>query len=137
MMTETRRIRMIRSLIAIVAIVFGVLTIWSGGSVLFGGEEARKAVGDYVPFVVWSNFVAGFLYVAAGVGLWRRRRWARWFAVVIAVGSALTYLAFAVHVLSGGAYEMRTVVAMAVRTGVWVGIAVAAFRLFDSEQGTT
>lgn len=132
LMTETSHIRIVRYLVAIVAVAFGVLTIWSGGSVLFGGEEARRAVGAYVPFVVWSNFVAGFFYVLAGVGLWRRWEWARWVAVAIAVGTAGTYLAFGVHVLRGGPYEMRTVVAMAVRTGMWIGIAVFAFWVFDS-----
>jgi len=132
MMTETSHIRIARYLVAIVAVAFGLLTIWSGGSVLFGSEEARRAVGDYVPFVVWSNFVAGFFYVVAGAGLWRRWEWARWVAVAIAVGAAGTYLAFGLHVLQGGPYEMRTVVAMAVRTGMWMGIAVFAFRLFNS-----
>ena len=131
-MTETSHIRIARYLVAIVAVAFGLLTIWSGGSVLFGSEEARRAVGDYVPFVVWSNFVAGFFYVVAGAGLWRRWEWARWVAVAIAVGAAGTYLAFGLHVLQGGPYEMRTVVAMAVRTGMWMGIAVFAFRLFNS-----
>ena len=134
MMTETSNIRVARYLVTIVAVAFGLLTIWSGGSVLFGSEEARHTAGDYVPFVVWSNFVAGFFYVVAGVGLWRRWEWARWVAVAIAVGAAATYLAFLLHVLLGGPYEIRTVVAMAVRMCIWIGIAVFAFRLFNSLQ---
>lgn len=136
MKTETSRTRIVRYLIATVAIGFGLLTIWSGGSVLFGSEEARDAAGDYVPFVVWSNFVAGFFYVVAGGGLWQRWTWTPWLAAAIAVGAVGTYLAFGLHVLSGGPYEMRTVVAMAVRTGVWIGIAVFAFRSLDLPSGT-
>ena len=45
---------------AIVAIVFGVLTVVSGGRALFAGAEARAAVGNAVPFVLWFNFLAGF-----------------------------------------------------------------------------
>lgn len=133
-MTETSYLRIARYLVAIVAVAFGLLTIWSGGAVLFGGEEARQAVGDFVPFVVWSNFVAGFFYVVAGVGLWQGWEWARWVAVAIAGGAAGTYFAFGLHVLQGGLYEVSTVVAMAVRTGMWIGIALFAFRLFDSLQ---
>lgn len=48
------------------AVGFGLLTIKSGGSVLLGGETARSA-GNYVPFVVWFNFIAAFAYVAAGI----------------------------------------------------------------------
>jgi hypothetical protein len=57
--------------------VFGALTIASGGRVLFVSEAARVATGNYVPFVVWFNFLAGFAYVAAGVGLWLGRRGSR------------------------------------------------------------
>ena len=122
--------RIIGYTMAVVAVGFGLMTLKAGGSVLFGSDQARRAAGDYVPFVVWFNFTAGFAYVAAGVGLWNRRRWARWLAALIAAGSALTYLAFGLHVFRGGAYEMRTVVAMGVRTGLWTVIAVVSFGLF-------
>ena len=36
---------------------------------LFGGEAARAAAGQFMPFVLWFNFIAGFAYVVAGVGL--------------------------------------------------------------------
>lgn len=52
-----------------VGLVFGLLTVFSGGTALFGGEAARTAVGNAVPFVLWFNFIAGFFYVLAGVGL--------------------------------------------------------------------
>ena len=48
-----------------IAIVFGIMTIKSGGAVLFTDGEARLAAGDYVSFVLWFNFLAGFLYVVA------------------------------------------------------------------------
>jgi hypothetical protein len=83
---------------------------------------------SYVPFVLWFNFLAGFAYVIAGVGLWMRRRWAAWMAVAIAVATALVFLAFGVHVALGGAWERRTVIAMTLRTLVWVGIAAMAWR---------
>ena len=71
---------------------------------------------------------AGFAYVIAGVGLWMRRRWATWLAMAIAVATALVFLAFGVHVALGGAWERRTVIAMTLRTLVWVGIAAIAWR---------
>ncbi|MEO7066869.1 MAG: hypothetical protein ABI114_08195 [Rhodanobacter sp.] len=113
--------------IAVVAIAFGVLTIREGGATLFVDGAARAAAGNYVPFVLWFNFLAGFAYVVAGVGLWLRKRWATWLALVIAVATALTFLAFGVHVLSGGAYEHRTVIAMSLRTLVWAAIAATAW----------
>jgi hypothetical protein len=116
------------ALAAVVAIVFGALTVFAGGRVLFGGEAARIAAGNFVPFVVWFNFLAGFAYVAAGVGLWLRWRWSAWLAIAIAAATALVFAAFGVHVAAGGAFEARTVAAMTLRTVAWAGIAALAWR---------
>ncbi|MCK9213129.1 hypothetical protein [Rhodoferax sp.] len=114
--------------ISLVAVGFGLLTIKEGGTILFGGEAVRTTAGNYVPFVLWFNFVAGFAYVVAGAGLWLRQRWAVWLAVSIAAATALTFAAFGMHVYSGGAYEQRTVIAMSLRTLVWVMIVAIAWR---------
>ena len=113
---------------AVLAAVFGLLTIKEGGTVLFGSDAARAAAGAYVPSVVWFNFLAGFAYLAAALGLWHRRRWAALLAAGLAGATALAFAAFGVHVLTGGAYEMRTAMAMGLRTTVWLLIAVLAWR---------
>src|SRR5680860_416341 len=86
---------------AIVAVLFGLLTILAGGRALFGGAEARAAVGDAVPFVLWFNFLAGFAYVAAGAGLFLRRSWAVRLSIGILVATILVMIAFGVHLLIG------------------------------------
>lgn len=113
---------------SIVAVLFGLLTIQEGGAVLFWSEAARRAAGQYVPFVVWFNFLAGFAYVAAGSGLWFRRRWAAGLAFAIAAATLAVFVAFGVHVASGGGYELRTVIAMSLRSAVWIVIATIAYR---------
>ena len=113
---------------AIVAVLFGLTTIASGGNALFGGAAARQAAGAYLPFVLWFNFLAGFAYVAASAGLWQRRRWAAILALAIAGATLLVFAAFGVHVGNGGAYEMRTVGAMTLRSLVWIAIGWLAWR---------
>jgi hypothetical protein len=118
--------RMLRA-VAVVAGLFGVLTIRAGGDVLFGGIEARIAAGDVVPFVLWFNFLAGFAYIAAAIGLWMARPWGAWTAITIAATTALAFALLGVHVSLGGTYEMRTVWAMTLRAVLWSGIAALAF----------
>lgn len=115
-------------LISLVAVGFGLLTIKSGGAILFGDEAARDAAGNYVPFVLWFNFLAGFAYVIAGAGIWMRSRWATWLAISIATATALIFVAFGAHVYSGELFEQRTVLAMSLRTFLWTIIAVIAWR---------
>ena len=114
---------------SVMAVLFGLMTIKEGGTVLFGGEAARTAAGAYVPFVLWFNFLAGFAYVVAGLALWWRQGWAAGLALGIALATALVFAAFGVHVVNGGAYETRTMVAMALRTTVWLAIGALAWRM--------
>lgn len=104
------------------------MTIVSGGRALFGSPEARAAVGQAVPFVLWFNFLAGFVYVVAGAGLLWRRVWAVHVSLFLAVSILIVFGAFASHALSDGAFEARTVGAMIVRSSFWIAVALVARR---------
>jgi hypothetical protein len=123
--------RLALKLAAGVAVLFGIATVASGGSVLFG--DGARGAGNYVPFIVWFNFLAGFAYVAAGVGLWLRQAWAAWLALALAVTTAGAFAGLGLHIGGGGAYEMRTVVAMTLRLALWSAIAALAIG-FDRRQ---
>lgn len=107
-----------------VAILFGLLTVASGGRALFGGAD----VGAVVPFVLRFNFVAGFAYVLAGFGLWTGAPWARALSAAIAAATVAVFLAFLIHVTRGGPYEARTMAAMALRSLIWITISAVAWR---------
>lgn len=111
-----------------VAVVFGILTLVSGGRVLFGGVAAQAAAGNAVPFVLWFNFLSGFAYVLAGVGIANGRRWAVTLSIALAAAIAVVFALFGLHVYQGAAFEMRTVGAMSLRLLVWVAIAAVAIR---------
>lgn len=127
-MTITNSSRRALNIAAGVAVVFGALTIVSGGLALFGSDETRAGVGNAVPFVLWFNFLAGFAYVIAGIGLYLRHRPAIWVSIGILAATFMVFLAFGMHISQGGAYEMRTVGAMILRMGVWAVISIIAWR---------
>lgn len=108
------------------AVAFGLATLVEGGHVIFGGPAARAEVGHYVPFVLYFNFSAAFVYVLTGLATIRERRFALLLARALAGATALVFIAFGVHVAMGGAFERRTVAAMTLRTVFW---AVQAFFL--------
>jgi predicted Zn-dependent protease len=91
-------------------------------------EAAQTAAGRVVPVVLWFNFLSGFAYVAAGIGIALRRRWAAWLSIAIAVAIAAAFAVFALHVAQGAPYEMRTAAAMTLRLGIWTMIAWIAVR---------
>lgn len=110
------------------AVLFGLLTIFSGGTAIFGPEAVQVQLGDTVAFVLWFNFLAGFAYVAAGAGLLFGKRWAVYLSAVVAISTIVVFAAFGLHVLSGAAYELRTVLAMGFRTLAWLAITAVAIR---------
>ncbi len=114
--------------VAAFAVLFGTATILAGGRALSGSA----ASGNVVPFVLWFNFIAGFFYVVAGIGIGAGRAWAHGISVLIAASSALVGVALAAHIASGGAFEVRTAVAMPLRCVVWTAIAVMSRRKLAS-----
>ena len=111
------------------ALVFGIATLVEGGHVLFGGPEARAAAGNIVPFVLAFNFGAGFVYVITGAAIIGQQRVAIRLAQLLAVATVLVFGGFGVHVLLGGAFELRTVIAMSLRSGFWIAQSLALPRL--------
>ena len=80
----------ISKIAALVAIIFGLMTLRSGGSTLFI-EETRVAAGDVVMFVLWINFILGFAYIVAGIGIFLGKSWAKNLSLAIAGITLLTY----------------------------------------------
>ncbi len=112
---------------AVFAVAFGILTIISGGSVLFFPGTFKKEVGNFVPFVVWFNFLIGFAYVISGGGLWFKKNWAVWISFFIAITTLVVFAILGIHILQGGLYEIRTVFALIFRIAVWTFIAIFGY----------
>ena len=128
---QPRKARWMMRGCAAFAAAFGVLTVKAGGNALFGDGAAG---GNYAPFVIWFNFLAGFAYVAAAIGLWFQQRWSAWIAFCLAALTVVVFGAFGVFVAAGGAFETRTVWAMTARSVIWVGIALLAWRALGMQR---
>ncbi len=114
--------------VGLLAVAFGVVTVFEGGRMLFGRPEIRASAGNVVPFVLWFNFIAGFAYLMAGFGLLLWKRWAAQLSAGIAITTLSVFAAFGVHVALGGAFEARTVGAMMLRSIVWIAITFSTCR---------
>ncbi|MGI9352741.1 MAG: hypothetical protein ACR2O3_14345, partial [Rhizobiaceae bacterium] len=116
--------------VAILVGLFGLISVISGTSILFFEGPVRNVAGDYVPFVLWFNFLAGFAYMAGAVGLSLWRPWIKPLSIVIAGLTILVFCAFGISVVFGGAYEIRTFVAMAIRSLIWILIFIGVRKEF-------
>lgn len=130
-MTETTSRPRLMIVAALVAVLFGLVTVFVGGKTLFGGPAERAAAGNIVPFVLWFNFVAGFAYIIAGCGMFLWKLWAAPLSATIAVATVVVFAALGIHIFLGGAFEARTIGAMTLRSLVWIVIAVWVCRAME------
>jgi hypothetical protein len=118
---------MIRNrILGALAVGFGLLTLFSGGTVLFGSDESRAAAGAIVLWVLWFNFLSGAVYIVAGAGIFLARPWGRTLARLLAAAILVVLAAYLWHIGTGEPWEERTLGALALRLGFWVALALLA-----------
>lgn len=110
-------------LVALLFLLFGFMTIISGGRSLFT-ESGVATRGNIVPVVLWFNFLAGFFYLLAGILTFRLKACAKKIAVILAILNIIVLSYLAIHVYQGGLYENKTIMAMTFRTFFWIFFAV-------------
>jgi len=115
------------TVVSLMAILFGLATIKAGGTVIFT-EQGRSNAGNYVAFILWFNFIAGFGYVVAGIMMLRLKSCAKRLSAILAVLSLLFFIALGLYILNGGAFETRTIAAMTLRSTFWIVIASILFK---------
>jgi len=123
------KVVMIKYLISGFIVLFGFMTLREGGSVLFFDGIDRQEAGAFVPFVLWFNFLTGFALVTVGVALFKNAKWSFRISNMVAALSFLVLAAFLIFVAFGGRHEVRTLIAMPLRTLIWVGIAYWSSRV--------
>lgn len=98
--------------------VFGILTLFLSTSVIFDLFNIRAREGNYVLFVVWSNFISSILYLFASYGFLKSKKWT---ATLLGISTAVLTVAFIglkIHANFGGLYETKTIGAMVFRISV-------------------
>lgn len=119
--------KIIPYLLATILAGFGLLTLFLSTSVIFDLFGVRAKEGNYVLFVVWSNFISSIIYLFAAYGFVSTKKWT---APLLGISSLILIAAFIglkIHANSGGIYETKTIGAMVFRIVVTLVIAVIAY----------
>ena len=97
-------------------LVIGLMSLFMTISIIFDLFDMRSREGNYVPLVVYANFICSVLYLLSAYYLFRKNEKATIILFVATIILVLSYLALIFHIREGLPYEIRTVVAMTVRT---------------------
>jgi len=120
--------KIFQTVLACIAALFGLLTIFVGISVLLGSDPGYVV---YRPLLIY-NTAMGFVYVAAGITIWRNFAKSIYLAATIffvnLIALAIIYFLYT----KGNLIAIESLRAMSVRTVVWLvlfsGIALLSRR---------
>ncbi|MDZ4807438.1 MAG: hypothetical protein SGI96_04130 [Bacteroidota bacterium] len=114
--------------IVVISLVgFGLLTLFLSISVILDLFGIRAREGNYVLFVVWSNFICSILYLFAAYGFIKSRKWT---TILLGISTLMLIAAFIglnIHASSGGIYETKTIGAMIFRILVTLVFTIIAY----------
>jgi uncharacterized membrane protein (DUF2068 family) len=113
---------------------FALLTLFLSASVIFNLFNTRENEGNYVPFIVWVNFISSIIYLIASYGLIKFKKWPTLFLVVSSVILAAAFIGLKVHISNGGVYEPKTVNAIMFRIALTIVFAVASYFLIIKQK---
>ena len=119
---------------AIALLLFALLTLFLSSSVIFNLFGIRGKEGNYVPLVVWANFISSILYLAAAYGLFKMKKWSVWLLVISVVILVAAFIGLKLHISEGGLYEVKTLNAMIFRIGLTALLSVASYFLLQNKQ---
>ncbi len=119
--------KLIPYLLATILAAFALLTLFLSTSVIFDLFGIRAKEGNYVLFVVWSNFISSILYLFAAYGFVRRKKWTTLLLVTSTLILIAAFIGLKIHINSGGIYETKTISAMIFRISVTLVFTIIAY----------
>lgn len=118
--------------LTLIAVLFGVVTIFAGSGVLTGSDPGYVV---FFPLLVY-NTVMGFIYIGVGVVAWRNVHYGRNGAAAVFVLNLLVLVAIWLLYNSGGAVAIDSLRAMTLRTIIWLLLFTGLFWLSRRNPGT-
>ncbi len=115
---------------ALVGFVFSAMSVVAGSRVLAGIDHPDYLV---LPWLVIYNIAAGIVGVVVAPGLWKPRGWAVHFARGLASAHGAVFAVLVARWVAGAAVANTSLMAMLLRTAVWVAIAIVTARALASK----
>ena len=111
---------------AFILAAFGLVTLFLSTSIFLDLFDIRAKEGNYVLFVVWSNFISSIIYLFAAYGFIKYKQWTTKALLSSALILVLALIGLFVHIATGGVYETKTIGAMIFRISLTLFFAYMA-----------
>lgn len=119
---------------AIIITLFALITLFMSTSVIFDLFGIREKEGNYVLFVVISNFIAGFLYLIAAYGLFTENIWSSKLLLLTTIILIVSFVGLLIHANTGGIYEQKTINAMLSRIAITSAFTIISWLFINKDK---
>jgi len=103
---------------AILIGIFGLFTLYLSGSIIFDLFDMREKQGNFVMFIIWTNFICGFLYLIGSIGLLKQKKWTKKVFLSALIILFLSSISFFIYVQMGGIHKTDTFKALTIRSSI-------------------
>ncbi len=107
-----------RSVLTFVAVLFGLVTIVAGTRVLLGSDPGYIV---FRPLLIY-NIVMGIVYIAAGIIAWRNFKLGMYIAAAIFVLNLVVLITIYILYIEGIPIAVDSLRAMSFRTIIWLAL---------------
>lgn len=121
-------------IIALFLIAFGLITLFTSSSVIFDLFDIRIEKGNYVLFVVWTNFICSLIYIYSAYGFFTNKKWTTTLLGIAVIILLTSFVGLNIYANSGGIYETKTMSAMIFRTVITLVFAFLAYFLVTKRK---
>ena len=128
------RMTLVQKIVTSVIMVFGLLTLFMSSAVIFDLFDIRDKEGNYVLFIVWTNFISGLLYLFVVWGLLKQYSWTTNVLALISLILIISFVALFVYINKGGIYETKTAYAMLFRIVVTLIFTLFSWNFNNKKQ---
>lgn len=129
--------RTILYIVVLVLSLFALLTLFLSSSIILDLFNIREKEGNYVPFVVWANFISSILYIIAAVGIVKLKKWPALLLLLSAIILIAAFIGLKIYISNNGIYELKTVNAMIFRIALTIGFSLASYFLVNKSKAIT
>lgn len=102
---------------SVIAVAFGLLTIFVGGQTLLGYSDPGYTV--FTPLLIF-NALMGFIYAGSGYLIWRKLSTGIKSAKIIFLINVAVLVLILIIYLTGELVAVDSIKAMSFRTGIWL-----------------
>lgn len=112
--------------------LIGLVSIFMTGSIIFNLFGIRELEGNYVPFIVYTNLVCGFIYLYAASNKDQNKAFKALLTALLIL--IIASVSASIYIKNGGIYEDQMPKAMTFRTLFTAIMAGISYYLLKKDQ---